>query len=444
MNPLIFITVLDSDYSSALGLLLRYPSPEPFTAVDFVLDAIFLAQNNSPNGAASLVSKYLGRVHRQLRGQSVDSALKPDGPLLSPPRKTLPSREPRRPASGAPSPNKSPVRIGSKRFDSIFQDVSEGLYRRTENWGVARAVRGAVGEARRNMQQQLQSSASSPGLFHADDAESKSGIPRISLAAHEELDSRIRALEDRNKLLAQMLGEAMGTLMSQREDDEQFDDDSREKFTNGRNQALDKMKYVKTRLENSDLPVTQQRPDPNESSTATTKTAPAPINKTTQQPPDDAISKSNFQHPPTNKDNAQPNPSPEQCIQRPKNSQTTPPPNPTITAAKTVTTTKVKVENPLPIRPSQRASLAESQFSWMLGDTGGPRSSFMTCASAPPDRERREAGKSEGRGREQGLGLGRPQYLFGDARSENGRDRDGERGEENVVALGPLGRISKQ
>ena len=421
--------MLDSDYSSALGLLLRYPSPEPFTAVDFVLDALFLAQNHSPKGAASLVSKYSGRVHRQLRGQSVDSALKANGPLSSPPRKTLPSREPRRPASETPSPNKSPVRIGSKRFDSIFQDVSEGLYRRTENWGVARAVRGAVGEARRNMQQQLQSSASSPGLFQADDSESKFGIPRISLATHEELNSRISALEDRNKLLARMLGEAMGTLMSQREDD----DDSREKHTKGRNEALDKIKYVKTRLEDSDLPITQQGPDPNEPSTAT-ETAPTPIKKNTQQPPD-AISPS--QHP-TIKENAQPNPTSEPSIPKPTTPQTTSPPNPT------TSTSKTKVETPLPVRPSQRASLAESQFSWMLGDTG-PRSSFMTCASAPPERERERrevVEKLEGQG--QGRGLGRPQYLFGDARSENGRDRDGEKGEEeDFVALGPLGRISE-
>ena len=424
--PLTFPIVLDSDYSSALGLLLRYPSPEPFTAVDFVLDALFLSRNPSPQGAASLVSKYSGRVHRQLRGQSVDSVLKANGPRLTPQR-TLASREPRRPATETLTPSKSPARIGAKRFDSIFHDVSEGLYRRTENWGLAKAVRGAVGEARRNMQQQLQSSASSPGFI--DDSESKSAIPRLSLAVHEELNSRISALEERNKLLAKMLGEAMGTLMSQR-DEKGPGNESKEKDTKERNQAFDKIKYVQTRLENSDLPVIRQEPDDN-GRKSTTDNIPTPASNDTRPSPDINLT-TQHQHPTNKKENVQPNSTTEPSIAIPQN------PKAPTTATATATTATTKVETPLPVRPIQRAPLAESsQFSWMLGDTG-PRSSFMTCASAPPERER-EAEKSEKRG------LGRPHYLFGDARSENGgsgRDRDGE--EENVMALGPLGRISEQ
>lgn len=396
--------VLDSDYSSALGLLLRYPSPEPFKAVDFVLDALFLAQNSSPEGAASIISRYTGKLPRQLRGQSVDSALKTKA-RRSTQRKPI-NREPRHPVTEATSPSRSPA-IGQKRLDSLFHDVSEGIYRRTENWGVAKVVRGAVGEARRNMQQQLQSSATSPGVIHTDDLESKSTIPRLSLVMHDELHSRINALEDRNKLLANLLGEAMANLISHQGDETQPAIEGKMKDAeggNGINQALDKIKYVQSRLENSELSVSQASKDSGIHGKAR-EVYHTPAKDETQRSPD---TKPTVQ-PMGGKENQ----TPESVLESPGTGNPQP--------------VEVEIKKPRPFRVAQRAPLAESQFSWILGDTG-PRSSFMTCASAPPERDR-------------GTG-NRPNSLFGDGRSEggNGNDRDAE---DDVVALNSLRRTSK-
>ncbi|KAL1961365.1 hypothetical protein VTO42DRAFT_93 [Malbranchea cinnamomea] len=153
--------LLESDYSSALGLLLRYPSVHPHRAVDFVLDALFLAQNLSPEGASSLIQKYSG-VTPRFRGRTPNSPLKSRTARAPPPKNHYVNKESHLRVVDNTSPKRSPVRIG---LDTFFQDVSEGLYRRTEAWGVARAVRGAVGEARRNMEQ-MRSSASSPGQMH--------------------------------------------------------------------------------------------------------------------------------------------------------------------------------------------------------------------------------------------------------------------------------------
>jgi TBC1 domain family protein 5 len=73
---------------------------------------------------------------------------------------------------------------------------------------------------------------------------------------------------------------------------------------------------------------------------------------------------------------------------------------------------------------SSRPSLAESEFSWMLGDHAH-RSSFVSSASVPPDQSRRSESSS------------RPSPLFGEGR-EDGRKGRGD--EDDGLALSSLPR----
>lgn len=63
---------------------------------------------------------------------------------------------------------------------------------------------------------------------------------------------------------------------------------------------------------------------------------------------------------------------------------------------------------PTPRRPATRPSLAESEFSWMLGDNRY-RSSFVSSVSVPPEQSRQGDAKEKqnplfGDGREEGRG----------------------------------------
>jgi TBC1 domain family protein 5 len=375
-------TVLKADYSSALGLLLRYPSPEPHAPLDFVLDALFLEQNLAPEGAASLVSKYSGYAPGHFHGKSTDSATLRATPRAADYWKDVIESRHRLPDS--PS-GRSPIRIGQKGLESLLQDVSSGLSRRTEGWAVAQVVRGAVGEAKRNLRN-IQSTASSPALIHTERLRSGSPSPvRLSLDTPRELESRIIAAENLNRSLAKLLEDSLTKLRAHETKMKLNLDESAQAEIAG---ALNKIDDVRNRLQ---TPLSSVLPTASDNVTSEPKRASPKIPKAAENigsltPPslpsmpksDDLVSS-----------------------RREERTAISPPPRQTGSAA-------ARPRSSAPIRPSARTPLADSPLSWMLGDGRAP-SGFTACASAPPERNRKAGGD------------GRPNYLFGDG----GRDEVG-------------------
>lgn len=386
-----FAKVLEADYSSTLALLLRYPSPEPYKPVTFIQDALFLQKNLNQEAVASLSSKYSGKVpslvkQSQLDGQTSRSRPAAHGKIRHRGRSSA--------SSGTPSSTVSPNRFNQKRLDSLFHDVSAGLQRRGENWGVARAVRGAMVEARRNIQN-IQSSASTPPLWHADTVDREPSPPDMSLTAAQELSRRIIALEERNRSLATTLRDAIDDLRGRRDTPECDNNSSSKDNMDG--PAITKLQFVQECLEDSTKsaiepakPINSIKVAENNDRTSTGGSATSTAGgDETIDDPSNASATSN----------------------KHGKSEHAAPLGSAVAGAP-------KVVKPVALRPATRAPLAESSFSWMLGDHQH-RSSFVSSASDPPEHRR-------------SIDRGRYGSLFGDARG-SAKDKFIENGEEEVA-----------
>ncbi|KKK19037.1 hypothetical protein ARAM_004396 [Aspergillus rambellii] len=201
--------LLSADSSGALSTLLRYPSPEPHAPVSFVQDGLYLEQNPTPDRGAFIISKYSGKPPDSPKPAEIAS-----GKLLS--GKRFQFRNDLKDRSDASSPSRSPARNSPLSIEGLLQDVSEGIQRRTESWGVAKAVRGAVSEAKKNMQA-IQSEHNARAMRFADSATmqtSETLLYRDSEVVNH-LKSQIQRLEERNLQLAKTLGQAVNDIRSQ-------------------------------------------------------------------------------------------------------------------------------------------------------------------------------------------------------------------------------------
>ncbi|KAF3491622.1 TBC1 domain family member 5 [Arthroderma uncinatum] len=368
--------LMEADYSTALSLLLKYPSPEPIKPRTFVLDALYIEHNTTFEGASYLFAKYSGKPIPQRARNSI-----------SPPRIGSTTRQKSSSISRDifNTPSSSPNRLNSKRLDSIFQDVSEGLYRRAEGWGVTKAVRGAVVEARRNMQN-LQAGASSSTVFNHDGpAWDSPSPPRISLATVRELNLKISTLEQRNKALAMMLGDALDTLQTHPSTAKEKDQDGSENLQS-MDEVVARIQKVKTCLQDPAIPLDAEgRPEAKQPCSIARSSDDSPTRvKVTKELPSS---------PTVGSQKATARPSTEQLQENTKITKATKepqsprsPPSSISTLSPTTNTIKGR-----PIRPT-RTSVRDSSFSWILGDDQD-RPSFATSASEPPE-QRREPSKS--------------------------------------------------
>ena len=372
--------MLEVDYSSALTLLLRYPALQDHGPQTLVHDGLYLEQNLSPARGAFLVSKYSGRPPELARD-----------PLLQPPRDPSPKKVDRRSHSrnlsgGSPS-GQSPARVNQRTLESLFQDVSEGLQRRTEGWGVAKAVRGAVSEAKRNM-----ANAEVGGIpSRAWRGGPRFGTPRLGPSRTSDpvdLVQQVASLKKRDNSLAGLLSEAIQDLSIIKESTIDLSPEATEALE----RACDRIRNVQSELQGSNGPAKTksisittsdekvapgkseilEKEEEKEGAIQQKLTETAPVN---EEKPDTKAEVSNadtYFEPVAS--SASPN------AADPLQSRSTP----TI----------------LPRRP-----LAQSEFSWMLGDNTH-RSSFVSSASLPPDQSRRSESRS------------RQGSLFGDGRDE--------------------------
>ncbi|KAL5003798.1 rab-GTPase-TBC domain-containing protein [Aspergillus recurvatus] len=351
--------ILSSNSSTALTILLRYPSPYPHAPVSFVKDGLYLEHNPTPERGSFIISKYSGKPPEV--SKMSDSAHR------SRPGRRFQFRGDFRDNSGTSSPSRSSARDSPLSFEALLQDVSEGIQRRTEIWGVAKAVRGAVNEAKKNMQSMQSEQASR--LTRTRDSAPDANSYRESEATTQS-KSRIEGFWERNRELAKSLGEAVNDIRSQLANNVTLNANTAKSVE----QALTKVESVQTTLEtpysvsniNSNTTQTSLKVEEPRNGTKHFDNSTAADGGSTSlendRPPRASIDISVVNTPgsrsPAESDNGQ------RSILSPK-----------------------PVNNARLLRNPARPSLANSEFSWMLG---GDRhlSSFVSPASVPPEQTR--------------------------------------------------------
>ncbi|KAG0123637.1 hypothetical protein HOY82DRAFT_636733 [Tuber indicum] len=169
--------LMEADYSTALTLVLRYPSPTaPDIPATFVADAIYLRDNPTFAGGKRIVVKYSNRT-------PTPPAQKQRAPKLS--RKNSPLTPPAR-------------FLQTGQLESIVQDVAKNMLSQGERWGVNRAVRDAVGDIKKNVQGLQQSQ-------HQQWAAQESAREAELVRRSRELSKKLKADDDRRKKLERLL-----------------------------------------------------------------------------------------------------------------------------------------------------------------------------------------------------------------------------------------------
>ncbi|KAF2805156.1 RabGAP/TBC [Mytilinidion resinicola] len=417
--------LVEADTNTAFTLLLRYPEPDnpPFT---FVHDALYLRDNLNPQAGANIIKKY---------GKK------------SPPISENESRVTNHARTSIGASNSLVPQPGS--LEAILQDAARGVYNRGEKWGIAKAVRDAVGEVKKNVQTLQQSNSGQSTPRSGGREYRKPARPVLkSTQSNSEVLRRISALETRNKGLAKMLEGALSELWEchkEKSDEADVDKASLEALS----VAIAKVQFVQVYLEDASIPL----PIEEDKGKAPMRVL-IPPERTSSAPPTSspASSRSAAISSPSSKP-----PRPQRSIGNAPSSKTALPIDipslPTtlksstsrITAVPTITAPSPSPPSPtISVSPRVRPALAQSAFSWMLGQD--ERTSTFASASAhtafPSDEKRRMA-----RGKDSIGGKG---YLFGEDDEEGSPIKDGRakgKGskaekeiEEEVIDLGPLGK----
>jgi TBC1 domain family protein 5 len=229
--------VLEADYSAALTLLLKYPVPDPpHGPRTFVEDAIYLRENLNPVGARKIITTYSGRTPQHYASTSRPAT--PSGAALSLDQKTTWRR------SQLPSPARFLQHQGG--VEALLQGAAKGVFERGERLGINKAVRDAVGEVKKNMQN-LQT-PSPPSIRRSPD------VMRRSLdESRAVLSTRktIASIEQRNKQLSQMLDDTLNDLRSL----SAVEVNTTSNSTYAIDLAIAKLQFVQVYLEDSSIPL---------------------------------------------------------------------------------------------------------------------------------------------------------------------------------------------
>lgn len=416
------IPVIEADYSAALTLLLRYPTPPyPYGPASFVEDALYLRDNNLPDGGPHIILKYSRKLPAPpLEAPRISNPF--TGRFSKKGRRIRQQKHDNREKQG--SPRRSPAWFLQDQggIEGILQEAARGVYSRGEKWGVARALRGAV--------QGLQSGNSSPrrlpeGLRWSLDQ----GKHVHDDASH--MAAKLRGLEQRNKALAKLLDNAMEDLWIQQKE---FTKDKAEAAADALSLAIAKVQFVQVNLENSMM----ASPTDSSAEEVVEKVESAALPATPATPAQDKGRETNHASPAV--------PEPDRSAdhdtgQIPCSTIIDPEPiiestavAPSLQAPINLTDSNAKTSNhgehtgPFPFH-QPRPSLAQSSFSWMLGEDQR-RSSFVSASPFPS--EKRNAREKAG-------------FLFGDDKLEGSKGSHASKGKETreedddeVISLGVL------
>ncbi|KAL4780775.1 rab-GTPase-TBC domain-containing protein [Aspergillus varians] len=357
--------LLGSDSSTALTTLLRYPSPDPHAPVSFVQDGLYLEQNPTPERGAFIISKYSGKPPELSKMADSTGRIRPS--------RKFQFRSNFKDSSGASSPSRSSARNSPLSIEALLQDVSEGIQRRTEIWGVAKAVRGAVSEAKKNMQS-IQSEQTSRLTKFEDPAVIRGPDPTSyrEPEATAELKAKLEGLWERNQILAKTLGEAVNDIRSQMANNGTLNAEA----TNSVEQALAKVEFVQGNLETPYPAPNATQPSKDSAATHRAKRSDGPV--VVEGNP--TISENDKRAHTSIDSSTASTPSSKSPVESDSGQRSVLSPKP--------------VNNARPLRNATRSSLANSEFSWMLG---GDRhlSGFVSPASVPPEQTRHSESRNK-------------------------------------------------
>lgn len=260
---------MEANYSVALMLLLKYPSPtHPHEPRTFVDDAIYLRDNFCSSGGATIITRYGAKA------PSINSSdSRPSTPSS---RGISPSRRLSRTKSPLPSPARYLQQQGG--VEALFRGAAKGVLERGERLGINQAVRDAVGEVRQNMQGlQASRSNSTRSIRPSDGTRWSLDDGRLIPTAK----AAISAMNARNVQLARMLEGAMSDLRNVSSDKES----KKEKCVEAMDLAIAKVDFVRIYLEDATMPLPPDSPALAPSTPAAE--SPRPQQKTLPQPPPD-------------------------------------------------------------------------------------------------------------------------------------------------------------
>lgn len=189
--------LIESDYNTALTLLLRYPPlPKDFTPQSLVLDALYLREHMHPEGGGYLVLKYTDRPLQPGDRPATPPALQRNITAFS-------GVNAARAALGRTALTPDGRSRQARNIESLFQSAAKNIHARSEQFGIGKAVRNAVDEVHRKAQEI--SNAPTPS---SSNARRHSG-PRTAYGAALH---KVKELEARNTQLSKLLEAAVGDL----------------------------------------------------------------------------------------------------------------------------------------------------------------------------------------------------------------------------------------
>ena len=336
--------MIEADYTGAITALTHYSLPTP--AADprsLVRDAVFLDKHRDTAAGAFLIQQYSGRRPKQ------SEALPTRSPSATRQTKTPQDRL---------SPSASPARFVSqqRQLEGLFREVTGNLQKRTEGWDVSKAVRSAVGEVRRNMNNyqsshSRQSSLDTPRLADRRSVEVKPG------EGTHDLQRKVREIQERNMVLAKMLDDSLQTLRAIKLTNPESTGEAEENM----NVSLAKIQFVSVYLSNPDIPI------PKEEAPQTPKLASEITNPPEEQP--------------------------SILITTDQTSATKGDATPRLQSQGTTKDVSSDYRGREPTKSLQRPSLVDSSFSFMLGENRH-RSSFVSSVADLPEQRRGSESRS--------------------------------------------------
>ncbi|KAK6006197.1 hypothetical protein QM012_006607 [Aureobasidium pullulans] len=348
--------LMDADYNTALTLLLRYPALENGKSPqEFVTNAVYLRNNFNHAGASTLVEKYSGRPLPEPT-ETPTNMLQPS--LPGKPRTQMPAR-------------------ASSNFEDMLQGAAKGVMQRSEKWGINKAFRDAMDEVRKGVREiQAAQTPQAPSRLTR-------GLSRQSGTSDRSTDPSLRltVLEQRNTALSQMLKKAIDDLWAYHETavgGKAAEEDS----LKGLSMAIAKVQFIQVYLEDASVPLAAE-----EDATDTGKEEAIEVIEVSPQVKEPASA--HIDDKPAAKNTE------ESTNKKTVDEE----------SAKSADTPKQMTEDPAPAKTTKpsdvpldfhtpRPTLAQSSFSWMLGQSPETSASSFAQAKglAPSDIRRRSKG----------------------------------------------------
>lgn len=319
------------------------------------------------------------------------------------------------------SPRLSPARILQNQggIEGIIHEAAKGVYNQGERWGVAKALRGAV--------QGLQSGNNSPkrlpekSRWSLDSGKIVSDNPK-------ELIAKIHSLEERNKSLAKLLEKAMEELWTQQRD---MNPNPTETTADTLSLAIAKVQFVQVYLENPTMPLPSENLSPEEKNHDGLAESDARVTSSNLQPPTYQNQNDGASDDKSTSEGIHTVETDDSSVKRAAPASAKPLPS-------TPEVGSPSKRSELSSFSKPRPALAQSSFSWMLGEDQH-KSGFISASPFSSERSdgRRKGVQLFGDEKRQGRRNGRVSKVNGNGDDSDDEDNDhGDGGD--VFSMGSL------